>query len=174
MAWHLPSSLAFVATLAALLTSSTAFAARIVSFDPPNSDDTYAMALNSSGAVVGFFDIRLGNQHAFLRTPNGTITRLRRVSTRTSLLHSVCASRVQGVFDSRGPRVSGVRAIRHSFIRNRLLGRLHGPLRSPGIAGWLRGFRASCRCLPYNLSRKFPEIAAERRKFPVRFLTGSR
>lgn len=74
MAWHLPSSLAFVATLAALLTSSTAFAARIVSFDPPNSDDTYANALNGSGAVVGFFDIRLGNQHAFLRTPNGTIT----------------------------------------------------------------------------------------------------
>ncbi|HEY3639303.1 MAG TPA: hypothetical protein VGK90_14235, partial [Rhizomicrobium sp.] len=66
----LPAS-AFVA---ALLMMPPAFAAKFVTFDPPNSNDTYASAINRKGAVVGFFDVLDGDRHAFLRTPDGNLT----------------------------------------------------------------------------------------------------
>src|SRR5215469_7560084 len=71
MTSHSISSAVFATGLAIAL---PAFAAHITSFDPPNSDDTYAVAINGSGAVAGFYDILDGNRHAFVRAADGTIT----------------------------------------------------------------------------------------------------
>ena len=54
---------------------SPAFAgARIVTFDPPGSVDTYPYAINMAATVTGYYKDGSNAYHGFLRTADGTIT----------------------------------------------------------------------------------------------------
>ncbi|HLY06931.1 MAG TPA: hypothetical protein VKR31_14395 [Rhizomicrobium sp.] len=47
---------------------------RFTTFDPTGSVYTYAAAINTSGAVGGYYDDSRGMAHGFVRAPDGTIT----------------------------------------------------------------------------------------------------
>jgi uncharacterized membrane protein len=45
----------------------------IITFDPPNSTNTFPQAINLRGQITGYYGDATGVAHGFLRQPNGTI-----------------------------------------------------------------------------------------------------
>jgi hypothetical protein len=56
------------------LGATNAGAAKIKSFDPPNSIETVAVDVNSAGWIVGYYGVSQGSFHGFVRSSKGTIT----------------------------------------------------------------------------------------------------
>src|SRR5579871_794025 len=115
MTSHSISSALFAA---GLVIAPPAFAAKITSFDPPNSDDTYAVAINGSGAVAGFYDILDGNRHAFLRAADGMISVFDpKKSYSTWAVGINAAGVIAGYFDVNGGAHAPYHDLQHGFVR---------------------------------------------------------
>ena len=65
---------AWVPVATVLLLPSAVYAQQFTVFDPPGSVATYAVAVNDSDVVTGYYSDSTGRTHSFFRAQNGSIT----------------------------------------------------------------------------------------------------